>query len=233
MSKSLFVAGTGTDVGKTYVAGLILKQLHEKGFRAAYFKAAMSGNCRDKNGTLLPGDSLHVKEVSGIPQPLESMCPYLYETAVSPHLASKMEGDPVVLENVLQCFDGLCETYDWVVAEGSGGIVCPLRYDHIKIGLEDFIRARRLNCLVVADAGLGTINAVVLTAEYMKARGISVRGIILNRYEHGNPLHEDNKWMCERMTGIGVVGTVSDGQANLDIPPETLRSLFKKNGEPR
>ena len=231
MSKSLFVTGTGTDVGKTYVTGLILKQLHEEGLRPAYFKAAMSGNCRDKNGTLLPGDSLHVKEVSGIPQPLESMCPYLYEAAFSPHLASKMEGCPVVLENVLRCFDRLCKTYDWVVAEGSGGIVCPLRYDRVKIGLEDFIRARRLRCLIVADAGLGTINAVVLTAEYMKARDISVKGIVLNRYEHGNILHEDNRRMCERVTGISVVATVSNKQTDLEIPSETLRGLFKENGE--
>ena len=63
MSKSLFVAGTGTDVGKTYVAGLILKQLHEEGLRTAYFKAAMSGNCRDKNGTLLPGDRIELEEI--------------------------------------------------------------------------------------------------------------------------------------------------------------------------
>ena len=231
MSKSLFVAGTGTDVGKTYVAGLILKQLHEEGLRTAYFKAAMSGNCRDKNGTLLPGDSLHVKEVSGIPQPLESMCPYLYETAVSPHLASKMEGDPVVLENVLQCFDGLCETYDWVVAEGSGGIVCPLRYDHIKIGLEDFIRARRLNCLVVADAGLGTINAAVLTIEYMRTHRLPVKGILLNRFEPGNKLHEDNLLMCERMTGIRVVGTICPDDTELGIPIERVKALFEEIGE--
>ena len=47
MAKKLFITGTGTDIGKTYVTGLILKKLQESGRRAAYYKAAMSGNERD------------------------------------------------------------------------------------------------------------------------------------------------------------------------------------------
>ena len=70
MSKSLFIIGTGTDVGKTYVSGLILKKLRESGASAAYYKAAMSGNERDGDGVLIPGDALWVKEHSGIAQPL-------------------------------------------------------------------------------------------------------------------------------------------------------------------
>ena len=98
MAKKLFITGTGTDIGKTYVTGLILKKLQESGRRAAYYKAAMSGNERDEEGHLIPGDALHVKTVSGITQPLKTMCPYVYETAVSPHLASRLEGDPVQMD---------------------------------------------------------------------------------------------------------------------------------------
>ena len=98
MSKSLFITGTGTDVGKTYITGLILKKLRESGVRAAYYKAAMSGNIRRADGSLIPGDALRVREISGIDQPLDEMCPYVYETAVSPHLASRMEGNPVHMQ---------------------------------------------------------------------------------------------------------------------------------------
>ena len=177
MSKNLFITGTGTDVGKTYVTGLIIKKLRENGKNAAYYKAAMSGNERRADGTLLPGDALQVKSISGIGQPLTEMCPYIYETAVSPHLASKIEGNPVKMELVLQGFDNVCGRYDYVTAEGSGGILCPLRFDQQKIQLEDFIMARSLSCLMIADAGLGAINAVVLTAEYMN-RGTDCTRII-------------------------------------------------------
>ncbi len=226
MSKNLFITGTGTDVGKTYITGLILKKFRERGQKAAYYKAAMSGNERRADGTLIPGDALYVQSVSGISQPLEEMCPYVYETAASPHLAARMEGNPVDMERVLEGFDRLCETYDYVTAEGSGGILCPLRFDGQKLQLEDFINARGLGCLIVADAGLGAINAAVLTVEYMKARQIPVRGIIFNHYEEGNPLHEDNRFMCESMTGIKVLSCVRDGDTDLDMPFELLESLY-------
>ena len=230
MSKNLFITGTGTDVGKTYVTGLIGKKLREGGASSAYYKAAMSGNERRPDGTLIPGDALQVKTMSGVEQPLEEMCPYIYETAVSPHLAAKIEGNPIEMECVLKNFDRVCGTYDYVTVEGSGGIFCPLRFDEQKIQLEDFIKARSLACLMIADAGLGTINAVVLTAEYMKARKIPVKGIIFNHYEPGNPLHEDNRLMCEAMTGLNVVACVKDGDMDLDIPFELMEGFYEENG---
>ena len=230
MSKTIFITGTGTDVGKTYVTGLMVKKLREAGRRAAYYKAAMSGNQRRPDGSLIPGDALQVKTMSGIAQPLEEMCPYVYETAVSPHLASKLEGNPVDMTRVLSDFDQVCSKYEYVTAEGSGGILCPLRFDGQTIQLEDFIAARDLSCLIVADAGLGTINAVVLTAEYMKTRGIPVMGILFNHYEPGNKLHEDNLLMCETMTGQKVVACVKDGDLDLDISFERLEGLYEENG---
>lgn len=227
MSKNLFITGTGTDIGKTYVTGLILKKFQENGQSAAYYKAAMSGNERRLDGSLIPGDALHVKTVSGISQPLQEMCPYIYETAVSPHLASKIEGNPVEMQQVLDHFDNVCSRYDYVTAEGSGGILCPLRFDEQQIWLEDVIKARSLNCLLIADAGLGTINSVVLTAEYMNAHHMSLKGIIFNHYEQGNKLHEDNVFMCESMTGLKVLCCVQDGAADLDMPFEVLEALYE------
>ena len=227
MSKNLFITGTGTDMGKTYITGLILKKFQENGKKAAYYKAAMSGNEKRPDGSLIPGDALHVKTVSGIKEPLEEMCPYVYETAVSPHLAAQIEGNPVELETVLQAFDSVCGNYDYVTAEGSGGILCPLRFDETKLWLEDFIKARDLNCLIVADAGLGTINSVVLTAEYMKERGITAKGILFNHYDDKNLLHRDNRFMCEYMTGLKVLACVKDGGTELDIPFEELEALYE------
>lgn len=229
MSKNIFITGTGTDVGKTYVTGLIIKKLQENGKSAAYYKAAMSGNERRADGSLIPGDALQIKTISGIEQPLKEMCPYIYETAVSPHLASKIEGNPIEMGCVLKDFDSACSKYDYVTVEGSGGILCPLRFDEQKIQLEDFIKSRNLSCLIIADAGLGTINALVLTAEYMKIRKIPVKGIIFNRYEPGSKLHEDNLFMCEYMTGLKVVACVKDQDTDLEIPFKVLEGFYEEN----
>lgn len=227
MSKKIFVTGTGTDIGKTFVTGLIVKKLKEAGVNAAYYKAAMSGNDRREDGSLIPGDAVWVKEISGITQPLEQMCHYVYENAYSPHLASRVEGHPVEMPVVKQGFDAVCSSYEYVTMEGSGGILCPICFDEQEIWLEDVIRELGLSCILVADAGLGTINSVVLTVEYMRSRDIEVTGIIFNHYHPGNMIEEDNIVMCEYRTGLKVVACVQDGDTDLDIDVETLKSLYR------
>lgn len=226
MSKKLFITGTGTEVGKTYAAALLVKKLKESGRSAAYYKAAMSGNERREDGTLIPGDALYVKETSGILQPLDKMCPYVYEAAVSPHLAARLEGHPMELETVKKHFDSLMSTYDYITVEGSGGILCPLRYDQVKIKLEDVIRKLDLACLIVADAGLGTINQVCLTADYMRAGQIPVKGIILNHFHPGNVMEQDNKSMCEQLTGLRVLTCIEEGETELKLPADELAALY-------
>ena len=225
MSKKLFITGTGTDVGKTYIAGLIVKKLYEIGKNAAYYKAAMSGNIRDENGKLIPGDALTVKNISNIPQSLESMCPYVYESAVSPHLASRMEGNPVQMDVVKRTFRDICKRYDYITVEGSGGILCPICFDEAKIQLEDVVKELDLTSIIVADAGLGTINDVVLTVEYMNSKNLPVKGIIFNHWHGENIMEEDNKFMCEHMTGLKVLACVGDDARDIDIDTDILTSL--------
>lgn len=226
MGKALFVTGTGTDVGKTYVTALVVKRLNELGVNAAYFKAAMSGNDRDDSWRLIPGDAKWVKEISGINQPLEETCPYIYATAVSPHLASRIEGNPVKLEVVKEYYQKVISKYDYVTVEGSGGILCPIDFDTDKIWLEDIIKNLDLECILIADAGLGTINSVVLTCDYMKNHGLNVKGIIFNNWS-GGIMQEDNVTMCEYMTGIKVIAKVASGDKDLNIDSDLLLGLYK------
>lgn len=225
MSKKLFITGTGTDVGKTYVTALLLKKLRDAGFSAAYYKAAMSGNQRGDQG-IIPGDAVFVKEFSGIPQSLEEMSPYVYESAVSPHLAAKIEGNPVRLHKIIQGLEQL-EGYEYVAMEGSGGILCPLSYDEKKLWLADVLEERKMSCLLVADAGLGVINGVGLTAFYMKEKGIPLKGIIFNRYEEGNLMHQDNRAMVEELTGVKVLACVKEKDTELDLSLEQLLWLYE------
>ena len=226
MSKALFITGTGTDIGKTYVTGLIVKKLAEYGKNPGYYKAAMSGNDRRPDGSLIPGDALFVKQCSGIRQPLEEMCLYVYENAYSPHLASRIEGNPVKMDIVKKGFKAVSEKYDYITVEGSGGILCPICFDERKIQLEDIIKELNLSSIIIADAGLGTINSVVLTAAYMKAKNMPVKGIIFNHYHPGNVMEEDNIFMCEYMTGLPILGKVQDGADQLDIDIHVLESLY-------
>ena len=226
MSKALFVTGTGTDTGKTYVTGLIVKKLQEAKKNPAYYKAAMSGNDRRPDGTLIPGDALEVQTMSGIDQSLTSMCPYVSEHAYSPHLASRLEGNPVVMDVVTHGFADVTAIYDYVTVEGSGGILCPICFDEARIQLEDVVKELHLSSILIADAGLGTINSVVLTAEYMKTHGLPLKGIIFNHYHPGDVMEDDNIFMCEHMTGLPTLAKVQDGDTELDMNIDALCALY-------
>ena len=226
MSKGIFITGTGTDIGKTYVTGLIVKKLAQAGCKPAYYKAAMSGNNRRPDGSLIPGDALFVKECAGIEQDLDSMCHYVYENAYSPHLASRIEGHPVEMQVVRQGFYSLVPQSDYITVEGSGGILCPICFDEAKIQLEDIIKDLHLSCIMIADAGLGTINNVVLTYEYMKAHNLPVKGVIFNNYHPGNVMEDDNIRMCQYMTNLPVLAKVQPGDTQLDIDVELLKNLY-------
>ena len=227
MGKDTIVTGNRKDVGKTYVTGLIIKKIKENGMTPGYFKAAMSGNEREEDGTLIPGDALWVKNVSGISQSVEEMCPYIYEHAYSPHLASRLEGNHVEMAVVLDNYRKVKEKYDYITVEGSGGILCPICFDEARIGLTDIIDEMELDCILVADAGLGTINSVVLTYEYMKNRNMNIKGMIFNHYIADNIMHEDNIRMCEYMTGLPTLAKVSMGDVDLNIDIAELISLYR------
>lgn len=216
MNRGIFITGTGTDVGKTYISGLLAKKCKSEGLRVGYFKAAVSGNERE-DGKLVPMDALFVKSIAGLEQDLDSMVPYIYEVAYSPHLAARLEGNPVELSVVEQAFAKCQESYEFIIAEGSGGIVCPIAIGEEEIWLTDVIDMTGYDTVIVADAGLGTINSVVLTVNYMKQKGIKIRGIILNHFEKENIMHEDNLQMIEQVTKIPVIARVSEGDIELQM----------------
>lgn len=226
MVKRIFITGTGTDVGKTHIAALLTKKWQESGVKTAYYKPVASGNRRGADGRLIPGDALAVKTLAGLPQPLATMSTYCYEQAVSPHLAAAAEGNPVELAPIAEAFRYLTQHHDVVTVEGAGGILTPLYFGDKPILIIDLIDALDLPCLIVADAGLGTINAVSLTAAYLHARRIPVAGLIFNRYQANNPMHIDNRRVCEALTGLRTIASVPEGVTELDVPLQTLHQIY-------
>ena len=133
----------------------------------------------------------------------------------SPHLAAQMENKRITLAPIIQDFDRAASIYDYVVMEGSGGIICPLNLEGTTLMLVDVIKALALEIVIVADAGLGTINSTLLTLEYARSMKIDTRCIVLNRFDESSAIHCDNKKVIETMTGLEVL--VCGVQGDLDI----------------
>lgn len=227
MGKALFITGTGTDVGKTYVTGLIVRKLRQAGLNGGYYKAALSGAVCDKDGVLQPGDALYVRRVAEMDESVENLVTYVYPEAVSPHLAAKMNHRPIDFDRVKSDFERAKSRYDYLTMEGSGGIICPLRWDNQQhMLLDDLVKRLHLGVLIVADAGLGTINGTVLTIEHLRAREIPVRGIIFNKYIPRDIMQDNNASMIEEMTGVKILAYVKKGDTELDIDIDMLKNLY-------
>lgn len=228
MGKCIFVTGTGTDIGKTYVSGLIVKKLRDEGKNAGYYKAAVSGADTDENGNTLPGDVLHVLKTAGLDESPAACVSYVYKEAVSPHLAARMNNRPIEFQKIERDFRRARDAYDFLTVEGSGGIICPLRWDETEhLIIDDMVKRLGLATLVVAPAGLGTINAAVLTIEHLKMRRIPVKGVIFNFWHPDSIMEQDNADMIEAITGVPVVAKVRQNDTVLDMAAESLAALYE------
>ena len=208
MTKGIFIIGTDTDVGKTVVTAGIMHVMRSNGYNATYFKAALSGVFEVGND-LIPGDTKIVCDVSNLEEAYDNITPYVYKASVSPHLAAKLENKPIDLDVVREKYDYLKGKYDYIIAEGSGGIICPLIDDERGLyTLENLIVDLNMSVVIVARAGLGTINHTVLTVKYIESLGINIKGIIINNYTE-NFLCNDNIKMIEKLTKVPVIGKLN------------------------
>lgn len=220
--KGLYILGTGTDVGKTYITALWLKRLREAGHDVAYYKAAVSGA-----PSITESDAGYVKQVAGLSQADDTLLSYVFDEAVSPHLAARHEGKVIDRTVVNKNFCHVARAHTYTTVEGSGGIICPLHVTDTELYmLEDVVKDLNLPTIVVATAALGTINSTVLTIHYLQSKGIPVKGIIVNHYT-GNPMEEDNCVMMERLTGIPVLDRVRPGQTSLHMDTDAMLSCYE------
>ena len=220
MNKNLFITATGTDIGKTYISALIVKKMREEGFNCGYFKPVLSGVEADGE-KLIKSDANFVVSTARIPVKPEECVTYWWKEAVSPHLASVRAGDCIDSSKIIKHYKNLEKKFDYILTEGAGGITCPLRLQNgEKYLLKDLIKELKAPVIIVADAGLGTINSVLLTTEYAKNNGIEIRGIILNNFERDNFMHQDNLEQIEYLTGIRVVAEVEKNQKDIELLEE-------------
>lgn len=206
MIKGLFITGTDTDIGKTYVTSRIIKELKKK-YRVGYYKAALSG-AKIVDDKMIPDDKENVSEFANL-QKEDCKVSYIYEDAYAPHLAAKKTDNPVELTVVEKDLNYLQKNHDIVVIEGSGGIICPLRDDDKQVMLTDVMKLAGYPLIIVTSSGLGSINSAVLTVLYAKSLGLEILGFIMNYFEEDNLLHQDNRKMIEKLSGYRVLGYLS------------------------
>jgi len=228
MSKSIFISGTGTDIGKTYVSGLIVKKLRGLGINAGYYKPALSG-VEYINEKPVPGDCSRVVERAGLQIDPYRLTSYMFKTPASPHLAALIEGRTIEPDVIACDFARFRKGYEYLTVEGCGGIVCPFRNDEKTVMQTDIIKLLNLDLIIVAPSGLGAINSTVTAVFYARESGLNVRGIILNKYDNTDFIHRDNRKMIQEITKVPLIACVQDNASDIEIDQELLCDLYKED----
>jgi dethiobiotin synthetase len=177
-ARGLFITGTGTGVGKTYVGCLIAAALREAGHRVGVYKPVASG-CVLRGDRLVSDDAAALAQAAGRPLEHDQVCPQCFALPVAPHLAARAEGREVDANLLRHGLSYWRETCNIVLVEGAGGLMSPITDEQYVADLaQDFAYP----LVIVAPNALGVINATLqtlITARNYRG-GLPVAGIVLN-----------------------------------------------------
>ncbi|MFR9724927.1 dethiobiotin synthase [Streptomyces sp. MS19] len=210
----LVVTGTGTGVGKTVVTAALAAAALARGRTVAVLKPAQTG--------VAPGEPGDVAEVTRLAGPVTAVEPARYPEPLAPATAARRSGlppvDPAVIAKTARA---LAEEHDLVLVEGAGGLL--VRLDDAGATIAGVAGLLRAPVLVVAAAGLGTLNASELTAEALRARGLACPGIVVGSMPAAPGLAERcNLTDLPAVTGLPLLGVLPAGAGSL--PPEVFRA---------
>ena len=178
MSRSYFITGTDTEIGKTLVTAALIYKLNalNPGSACAY-KPVVAGTYRSDADMLCNEDLETYALVQDPAIPQSMICPYILDTPAAPHLVAAEHGKHFELDRMVQAYQTLQTQITHVIAEGAGGFLTPIddRYD-----LSEFARRIQVPVILTVGMRLGCINHTLLTVEAIEQRGLKLNGWVAN-----------------------------------------------------
>ena len=230
MSRGIFITGTDTGVGKTFVTAGIVRWLRSRDIDAVPMKPVQTGAER-REGELFAADlefSLKASHLSAGPNELPLMSPYTYEPACSPHLAGRMAGNYAQISTIRHSADRLLREYRAIIVEGAGGIIVPLNENETMLDLMiDF----GYPVVLVSRSGLGAINHALLSVQALRTAGLEIAGLVFNQSEPPMPensfIETDNPDVIARLGKVDTLGNIS--YMDMKRQPEEVWTDFERS----
>ncbi|MCA9073241.1 MAG: dethiobiotin synthase, partial [Planctomycetaceae bacterium] len=203
----LFIVGTDTDVGKTYLTARIARQILEEGTSVGVYKPACSGSEPGEDQNPIWRDVETLSEAVNHQFPREKICPQRFRAPLAPPVAARMENREIDEDLLVQGIQWWQGRVDVLLIEGIGGLLCPVSDQKTVC---DLAEEWKFPLLIVARLGLGTINHTLLTVEVAKNRGLDVAGIVLNESQpqQGGLAGKSNAEEIERRCHVPILAVV-------------------------
>ena len=192
MLKSVFITATDTGVGKTTISYALAKTLIEKGLKVAYLKPIETG------ANPIPEDATLLSKLTG--QPIDEVVLYTFKNPVAPYVATLMEGKDIDLDKIIKHYEYLVQKYDFVIVEGAGGVLVPIKENYT---YRELIRDLNIPVLLISRSSLGTINHTLLTLEALK--DAYILGIIMSGFTGKDISEEKNSEVIEEFSKVKVI----------------------------
>ena len=208
-NNKIFISGTNTEVGKTFITVNIIKLLQSKGYLVNPYKPVETG-CRKRLSKLVPNDSSLFHKTIKKRMSLDKINPYRFLEPISPAKAIKLSKKRITINNYLAKYKSLPDC-DFSVIEGAGGLLSPLASDGFNI---DLIKKIKAPTILVAKDEIGVINNVMLSLNILKQYKIKVLAVILNRIDKVQPMGMNNYKEIEALVKTPLVQILNKSRNN-------------------
>lgn len=217
--KSLFISGTDTDIGKTYITAGLAVTLRKMDVDVGIMKPFAAGKPQNKG---YKSEDVEILSKSAkVNDPEKLMNPQFFPIPASPYTAWKNLKKKPKVNTVLSSFKKLNKLHDMLLVEGMGGIMTPILENFYVINL---IKEMKIPTIIVTRNRIGTINHTIMTCKMCESFKVPISGIIINDIDEGYP-EKELKRDLQNLTGVKVIGSIPFIR---NLSDKSLYRVFKK-----
>jgi dethiobiotin synthetase len=211
--RAMFVTGTDTDAGKTYISAALLRHFAAQSLRVVGMKPVASG-ATELDGVLHNSDVTQLRQASNVQADVRWINPYCFTPAIAPHIAAQQAGMAIDLQQIKQAYEQLCGMADVVVVEGAGGWLVPLNGQQT---IADLAQLLDIPIVLVVRIRLGCINHALLSVADIQRRGLTLLGWVANCMEDEMPVMQENIATLQQLIAAPCLAVVGHhGQVNFN-----------------
>ena len=224
MASGLFITGTDTGIGKTYVSTLLINYFIARGERVIGMKPIASG-AQSIKGQLRNDDAVTLMQASNVSADYALVNPYCFAPPIAPHIAAQQTQTTISLEHIMHCYSALQAQSDRVIVEGVGGWLVPINEQQTAA---DIALQLQLPVIMVVGIKLGCLNHALLTEQAIQAQGGHLLGWIANQIDPDMPGYVENISTLETRLNVPLLARIPFAKSASSESFITVQNQFNR-----